>query len=44
VATKSPTPAIVPPNVPRNEAKISVGGLKPGQKIRVIVKVNVKAK
>jgi len=44
VATKSPTPAIVPPNVPRNEAIISVGGLKPGQKIRVIVKVNVKAK
>jgi len=39
---KAPITPQVPTNAQKPDAVISVGGLKPGQKIRVIVKVNVK--
>jgi uncharacterized repeat protein (TIGR02543 family) len=44
VAAKPKAPAALqtPANVQKPDAVISIGGLKPGQKIRVIVKVNVK--
>jgi len=41
VAAKPKAPSVQPPrNAQKVDAVISIGGLKPGQKIRVIVKVN----
>ena len=42
VAETKPKSNPVPVNAQKSDAVINVGGLKPGQKIRVIVKVNVK--
>lgn len=44
ISKKAPKP-VAPPvaaNAPRSDALINISGLKPGQKIRVSVKVNIK--